>query len=116
MPNDSHPRNNTNLLLLLSSFFQQTTGLFRACMDAIRKSHTLGQSLRNASIAAGLLTDKNCYAEMLGQFYVVTAALEQRIDELVELEQQQQQQHQHENKSIEHENKSIDDNTNAQAE
>lgn len=52
-------------------------------MDAIRKSHTVGQSLRNAAIAAGLLTDRYCYAEMLGQFYLATAALEKRMDELV---------------------------------
>ena len=58
-------------------------GLFRACMDAIRKSHTLGQSLRNVAIATGLLTDRDCYAEMLGQFYVVTVSLEKRMDELV---------------------------------
>jgi hypothetical protein len=58
-------------------------GLFRACMDAIRKSHTLGQSLRNAAIATGLLTDRYCYAEMLGQFYVVTDALEQRMEQLI---------------------------------
>lgn len=58
-------------------------GLFRACMDAIRTSHSLGQTLRNAAIATGLLTDQNCYAEMLSQFYVVTAALEKRMDELI---------------------------------
>lgn len=58
-------------------------GLFRACMDAIRKSHSLGQSLRNAAIATGMLTDKYCYAEMLVQFYVATAALEKRMDELL---------------------------------
>lgn len=58
-------------------------GLFQACMGAIRKSHTVGQSLRNAAIAAGLLTDQYCYAEMLGQFYLATATLEKRMDELV---------------------------------
>jgi hypothetical protein len=63
-------------------------GLFRACMDAIRTSHTLGQSLRNASLAAGLLTDRYCYAEMLGQFYVVTAALEERMEDLINTEQE----------------------------
>ncbi|KAL3800785.1 hypothetical protein HJC23_001622 [Cyclotella cryptica] len=63
-------------------------GLFRACMDAIRTSHTLGQSLRNASLAAGLLTDRYCYAEMLGQFYVVTAALEERMDDFIKRAQE----------------------------
>lgn len=63
-------------------------GLFRACMDAIRTSHTLGQSLRNASLAAGLLTDRYCYAEMLGQFYVVTAALEERMEDLINKQQE----------------------------
>lgn len=58
-------------------------GLFRACMDEIRSSHTTGQALRTATLAAGLLSDKYCYAELLGQFYVATAALEKRIDELL---------------------------------
>ncbi len=58
-------------------------GLFRACMDEIRSSHTTGQALRTATLAAGLLSDKFCYAELLGQFYVATAALEKRIDELL---------------------------------
>jgi hypothetical protein len=58
-------------------------GLFRACMDEIRSSHTTGQALRTAALAVGLLSDANCYAELLGQFYVVTAALEKRMDELI---------------------------------
>lgn len=61
----------------------RVNGLFRACMDAIRSPHTLGQTLRNAALATGLLTDRNCYAELLGQFYVATASLEKRIDELL---------------------------------
>ena len=58
-------------------------GLFRACMDEIRSSHTTGQTLRTASLAAGLLTDAKCYSELLGQFYVATASLERRIDKLI---------------------------------
>mmetsp|Transcript_21532 Transcript_21532/g.46787 ORF Transcript_21532/g.46787 Transcript_21532/m.46787 type:complete len:311 (-) Transcript_21532:54-986(-) len=58
-------------------------GLFRGCMDQIRTSHTIGQSLRSAALAAGLLTDAKCYAELLGQFYMVTAALESRMEELL---------------------------------
>ena len=61
-------------------------GLFRACMDQIRSSHTIGQSLRSAAIAAGLLTDAKCYAELLGQFYLTTAALERRMEELLSSE------------------------------
>jgi hypothetical protein len=61
----------------------RVNGLFRACMDAIRSPHTIGQTLRNAALAAGILTDKKCYAELLGQFYIATAALEKRIDELL---------------------------------
>ena len=61
-------------------------GLFRACMDQIRSSHTIGQSLRSAAIAAGLLTDAKCYAELLGQFYLTTAALERRMEELLSAE------------------------------
>mmetsp|Transcript_2922 Transcript_2922/g.5474 ORF Transcript_2922/g.5474 Transcript_2922/m.5474 type:complete len:290 (+) Transcript_2922:163-1032(+) len=61
----------------------RVNGLFRACMDAIRLPHTIGQTLRNGALAAGLLTDRNCYAELLGQFYIATAALEKRIDELL---------------------------------
>lgn len=58
-------------------------GLFRACMDRIRSSHTIGQALRTALLTAGLLSDANCYAELLGQFYVATSALEKRMDELM---------------------------------
>lgn len=58
-------------------------GLFRACMDTIRSSHTLGQTLRTAALTAGLLTDVKCYAELLGQFYLVTDALEERMCELM---------------------------------
>ena len=58
-------------------------GLFRSCMDTIRTSHKIGQTLRTAALTAGLLTDANCYAELLGQFYVVTSALEQRMQELM---------------------------------
>ena len=54
-------------------------GLFRACMDQIKTAHSTGQALRTAMVAAGLMTDKHCYAELLGQFYVCTAALEQRL-------------------------------------
>jgi hypothetical protein len=58
-------------------------GLFRSCMDIIRSSHRIGQALRTAALTAGLLTDANCYAELLGQFYVVTSALEQRMQLLI---------------------------------
>lgn len=58
-------------------------GLFRACMDTIRVSHSLGQTLRSAALVAGLMTDKFCYAELLGQFYIVTVALETRMEELL---------------------------------
>ena len=50
-------------------------------MDVIRHSHSVGQSLRTAALAAGLMTDKNCYAELLDQFYLTTAALEVRLHE-----------------------------------
>ena len=59
-------------------------GLFRQCMDEIRTSHTLGQTLRNAALAAGLLSDEKCYAELLGQFYLATNVLELRLQELSE--------------------------------
>jgi len=58
-------------------------GLFRACMDEIRSSHSTGQALRTTGIVSGLLTDSKCYAEMLGQFYLATASLEKRMDELI---------------------------------
>jgi len=51
-------------------------------MDTIKQSHTIGQGLRTAALAAGLLTDRNCYAELLCQFYIATAALENRMEEL----------------------------------
>ncbi|KAJ1474880.1 hypothetical protein T484DRAFT_1596778, partial [Baffinella frigidus] len=55
------------------------SGLFRAAMDKIRGSHSLGQSLRTAALAAGLMSDAQCYAELLAQFYLATAALEARL-------------------------------------
>jgi hypothetical protein len=55
------------------------SGLFRAAMDKIRGSHSLGQKLRTAALAAGLMSDARCYAELLAQFYLATAALEARL-------------------------------------
>jgi hypothetical protein len=57
-------------------------GLFRSCMDEIKAQHTTGQSLRNAFIAAGLLTEVKSYAEMLVQFYSATFALSQRLKQI----------------------------------
>ena len=56
-------------------------GLFRNCMDEIKVKHTVGQRLRTVLVAAGVLTDKICYAELLAQFYVTTKALELRLEE-----------------------------------
>ena len=58
-------------------------GLFRCCMDEIQVQHTLGQRLRSIVLAAGLMTDALCYAELLAQFYVATAALEDAMDRLM---------------------------------
>ena len=54
-------------------------GLFRGCMDVIRRSHSVGQALRTAMLGAGLMSDAECYAELLAQFYVCTAALERGL-------------------------------------
>jgi hypothetical protein len=56
-------------------------GLFRASMDKIRKSHHYGQLLRQAFIVMGLFSDKDCYSELLTQFYVTTKALEKLVHE-----------------------------------
>jgi len=56
-------------------------GTFRAMLDQIRQGHSIGQSLRAAMFAAGLLTDRNCYAEVLVQFYLATRSLEKRMDD-----------------------------------
>ena len=53
----------------------RANGLFRKCMDQIKTSHTVGQGLRSAALAAGLMTDRKCYAGLLSQFYVATRAL-----------------------------------------
>ncbi len=58
-------------------------GLFRRCMDQIHVQHTLGQRLRGVALAAGLMTDADCYAELLAQFYVATSALEDAMDRLL---------------------------------
>merc|ERR1712028_176151 len=54
-------------------------GLFRASMNQIETDHTIGQKLREVMLVAGLLTDARCYAELLGQFYLCTEALESRL-------------------------------------
>lgn len=54
-------------------------GLFRACMDEIEQDHSIGQKLRGVMLAAGLMTDAQCYAELLGQFYLCTEVLERRL-------------------------------------
>mmetsp|Transcript_5933 Transcript_5933/g.16867 ORF Transcript_5933/g.16867 Transcript_5933/m.16867 type:complete len:269 (+) Transcript_5933:36-842(+) len=51
-------------------------GLFRACMDRIRRQHHIGQLLRSAFVMGGVFTDVHCYTELLAQFYVATKALE----------------------------------------
>lgn len=54
-------------------------GLFRACMDAIREQHHMGQMLRTAFVMGGVFTDVKCYTELLCQFYVCTKALEETL-------------------------------------
>mmetsp|Transcript_6427 Transcript_6427/g.12284 ORF Transcript_6427/g.12284 Transcript_6427/m.12284 type:complete len:257 (-) Transcript_6427:500-1270(-) len=51
-------------------------GLFRAAMDEIKQSHTVGQSLRAAFVLSGVFTDKLLYAELLCQFAHVTKVFE----------------------------------------
>merc|ERR1711957_828344 len=54
-------------------------GLFRVSMNQIETDHTIGQKLRGLMLAAGLMTDARCYAELLGQFYLCTEVLESRL-------------------------------------
>jgi hypothetical protein len=56
-------------------------GLFRSCMDAIKKNHHIGQIMRQAFVLAGALTEKRCYIELLVQFYVTTKVLERFVHE-----------------------------------
>jgi hypothetical protein len=62
-------------------------GLFKQCMDEIKSSHSKGQALRSASLAAGAVSDVHVYAELLCQFYVATEALERRIDDFLDSDQ-----------------------------
>lgn len=64
-------------------------GLFKQCMDEIKSSHSVGQALRSAALAAGALSDIHSYTELLGQFYVATKALELRIDEILKSEEEE---------------------------
>ena len=57
-------------------------GLFRGCMDEIKRAHSVGNALRGAMLIAGLLTDKACYTELLAQFFLATRALEARVAKL----------------------------------
>jgi len=57
-------------------------------MDVIKGSHSVGQALRTAALAAGLLTDRRCYGELLAQFYVATVALEKRLEEIRDEEEE----------------------------
>lgn len=59
-------------------------GLFKQCMDEIKHSHTIGQKLRTALVAAGALSDVQNYAEILSLFYAATKAMETRMDEISE--------------------------------
>ncbi len=55
-------------------------GLYQSCMKEIKDSHTIGQALRSAALAAGVMSNQDAYAELLGQFYVTTNVLETRME------------------------------------
>jgi hypothetical protein len=57
-------------------------GLFRACMKAIRTGHVRSNQLRMGIVVAGMFTDRNMYREIITCFYGITAAAEQRMNEL----------------------------------
>jgi len=54
----------------------EENGLFRASMDVIKSSHTVGQSIRAAFVLSGVFSDKMMYAELLAQFSHVTIEFE----------------------------------------
>ena len=72
---------NEDLQKVKTKSLDNKNGLFRHCMNKIKLNHSIGQKLRTALITAGVLTDKNCYAEVLGQFYQATKVLERRLHE-----------------------------------
>ena len=55
-------------------------GLFRAVMDTIKHSHTVGQKLRTAFVLSGVFSDDMLYAELLTQFFVTTACFEELLE------------------------------------
>lgn len=74
-----------------SKAFDKTTaargkegGLFRACMKEIRSGHVESNKLRMGIVVAGMFTDRNMYRDIICSFYVVTAAAERRMDELIQ--------------------------------
>ena len=54
-------------------------GLFRASMDKIKHSHSVGQSLRAAFVLSGVFSDKLLYSELLSQFAHVTCSFEELL-------------------------------------
>jgi len=54
-------------------------GLFRASMNAIRKSHHEARQIRTALILLGLFTDKDLYRDWISVFYAVNKELELKM-------------------------------------
>lgn len=59
----------------------EENGLFRAVMDKIKHSHTVGQKVRTAFVLSGVFSDQLLYAELLTQFAVTTAVFEDLLKE-----------------------------------
>ena len=59
------------------------SGLFRACMKAIRSSHGTANRLRLGIVVAGLFTDVSVYSEVIALFYLATQAMEERCEQLL---------------------------------
>ena len=55
-------------------------GLFRASMNAIRKSHHEARQIRTALILLGLFTDKDLYRDWISVFYAVNKELELKMN------------------------------------
>lgn len=57
-------------------------GLFQDSMKAIRSSHVTANRLRTGIVVAGIFTDVRMYSEVIALFYLVTQAMEERLDHL----------------------------------
>lgn len=59
--------------------------LYKCMMDAIRTNHSRGNAIRYFKLPM-ILLDTNLYGGAIGQFYLLTLALEEEMNRRIEIE------------------------------